>query len=285
MTTSIANISDFVQIQDEQVYTTSRIVAEKFGKRHAHIIRDIEATISTINDAQVIENKVQPNFGLNENINGLKNQSVKNDYFVESSYIDSIGRTLKEYLITEDGLALLVMGFTGADAMRVKLKFVAEFNRMKNIINNPEQVIANCGNAEAITAYGIQMTKIGRMMTETANNLRLVEKQRDKAEDEVKTLVHDDENTYTATDLAKDLGFRSAIAFNQWLKDIGFQYKQGKHWVVKAKYAEEGLVNIKLKDTGNGFNVKTMQFTNKGKLWITEKYRETHPDTLMIEYM
>ena len=285
MTTSITNISDFVEIKDEEVYTTSRIVAEKFGKRHAHIIRDIEATISTINDAQVIENKVQPNFGLNENINGLKNQSVKNDYFVESSYIDSIGRTLKEYLITEDGLALLVMGFTGADAMRVKLKFVAEFNRMKNIINNPEQVIANCGNAEAITAYGIQMTKIGRMMTETANNLRLVEKQRDKAEDEVKTLVHDDENTYTATDLAKDLGFRSAIAFNQWLKDIGFQYKQGKHWVVKAKYAEEGLVNIKLKDTGNGFNVKTMQFTNKGKLWITEKYRETHPDTLMIEYM
>ena len=285
MSTSITNVSDFVEIKDEEVYTTSRIVAEKFGKRHAHIIRDIEATISTINDAQVIENKVQPNFGLNENINGLKNQSVKNDYFVESSYIDSIGRTLKEYLITEDGLALLVMGFTGADAMRVKLKFIAEFNRMKNIINNPEQVIANCGNAEAITAYGIQMTKIGRMMTETANNLCLVEKQRDKAEDEVKTLVHDDENTYTATDIAKDLGFRSAIAFNQWLKDIGFQYKQGKHWVVKAKYAEEGLVNIKLKVTGNGFNVKTMQFTNKGKLWITEKYRETHPKVLEIEYM
>lgn len=285
MTTSITNISDFVEIKDEEVYTTSRIVAEKFGKEHFHVIRDIEATISTINDAQVIENKVQSNFGLNENINGLKNQSVKNDYFVESSYIDRIGRTLKEYLITEDGLALLVMGFTGADAMRVKLKFIAEFNRMKNIINNPEQVIANCGNAEAITAYGIQMTKIGRMMTETANNLCLVEKQRDKAEDEVKTLVHDDENTYTATDLAKDLGFRSAIAFNQWLKDIGFQYKQGKHWVVKAKYAEEGLVNIKLKDTGNGFNVKTMQFTNKGKLWITDKYRETHPDSLMIEYM
>ena len=285
MSTSITNVSDFVEIKDEEVYTTSRIVAEKFGKRHDHIIRDIEATISTINEAQVIENKAQPNFGVSENIGKLKNQPIKNDYFVESSYIDSTGRTLKEYLITEDGLALLVMGFTGVDAMRIKLKFVAEFNRMKNIINNPEQVIANCGNAEAITAYGIQMTKIGRMMTETANNLCLIEKQRDKAEDEVKTLVHDDENTYTATDIAKDLGFRSAIAFNQWLKDIGFQYKQGKHWVVKAKYAEEGLVNIKLKDTGNGFNVKTMQFTNKGKLWITEKYRETHPKVLEIEYM
>ena len=28
------------------------------------------------------ENKAQSNFGLSENINGLKNQSVKNDYFI-----------------------------------------------------------------------------------------------------------------------------------------------------------------------------------------------------------
>ena len=82
MSTSITNISDFVEIKDEEVYTTSRIVAEKFGKRHTHIIRDIEATISTINDAQVIENKVQPNFGLNENINQPKFGLVKNDYFI-----------------------------------------------------------------------------------------------------------------------------------------------------------------------------------------------------------
>ena len=114
---------------------------------------------------------------------------------------------------------------------------------------------------------------------------KLVEERAEKAECEVKTLVHDDENTYTATDIAKDLGFRSAIAFNQWLKDIGFQYKQGKHWVVKAKYAEMGLVNIKLKDTGNGFNVKTMQFTNAGKLWITNKFKETHPKVLEITYL
>ena len=173
MTTSITNISDFVEIKDEEVYTTSRIVAEKFGKRHEHVVRYIEAAISTINDAQVIENKDLPKIG-----------EIKNDYFTESSYVDSLGRTYKEYLITEDGLALLVMGFTGADAMRIKLKFIAEFNRMKNIINNPEQVIANCGNAEAITAYAIQMTKIGRMMTETANNLCLIEKQRDKAEED-----------------------------------------------------------------------------------------------------
>ena len=265
MSTSITNISDFVEIKDEEVYTTSRIVAEKFGKEHYNVIKAIESLIS---DNASIDVKINAN-----------------EFFLEDCYVDPIGRRLKQYLITEKGAMLLIMGFTGEKAFAIKTKFIDEFARMKNIINNPEQVIANCGNAEAITAYAIQMTKIGRMMTETAKNLCLIEKQRDKAEDEVKTLVHDDENTYTATDIAKDLGFRSAIAFNQWLKDIGFQYKQGKHWVVKAKYAEEGLVNIKLKDTGNGFNVKTMQFTNKGKLWITNKFKETHPKVLEIEYM
>ena len=189
MSTSITNISDFVEIKDEEVYTTSRIVAEKFGKRHDNVVQAIEATRKDIVASQPIENIRERNFPFSENkaqpienIRELKNQF--SEYFIQSDYsVEGQTRSYKEYLITEDGLALLVMGFTGADAMRVKLKFVAEFNRMKNIINNPEQVIANCGNAEAITAYGIQMTKIGRMMTETANNLCLIEKQRDKAEE------------------------------------------------------------------------------------------------------
>ena len=166
-TAPIANISDFVQIKDEQVYTTSRIVAEKFGKRHDHIIRDIEATISTINEAQVIENKDFPKIG-----------EIKNDYFTESSYVDSFGRTYKEYLITEDGLALLVMGFTGVDAMRIKLKFVAEFNRMKNIINNPAQVIAETGSLDALVAFGVTNQRFTNALVKAKQEQQLLEQQK-----------------------------------------------------------------------------------------------------------
>lgn len=163
----IANISDFVQIKDEQVYTTSRIVAEKFGKRHDNVIRDIEATISTINEAQVIENK-----------DFLKIEEIKNDYFTESSYVDSLGRTYKEYLITEDGLALLVMGFTGVDAMRIKLKFVAEFNRMKNIINNPAQVIAETGSLDALVAFGVTNQRFTNALVKAKQEQQLLEQQK-----------------------------------------------------------------------------------------------------------
>lgn len=184
-TAPIANISDFVQIKDEQVYTTSRIVAEKFGKRHDNVIRDIEATVSTINEAQVIENKAQLKFELSENINRSNFGLVKNDYFVESSYIDSTGRTLKQYLITEDGLALLVMGFGGVDAMRVKLKFVAEFNRMKNIINNPAQVIAETGSLDALVAFGVTNQRFTNALVKAKQEQQLLEQQKREAENEL----------------------------------------------------------------------------------------------------
>ena len=165
--TSLTTLSDFVQIKDEQVYTTSRIVAEKFGKRHDNVIRDIEAAISTINDAQVIENKDFPKIG-----------EIKNDYFTESSYVDSLGRTYKQYLITEDGLALLVMGFTGVDAMRIKLKFVAEFNRMKNIINNPAQVIAETGSLDALVAFGVTNQRFTNALVKAKQEQQLLEQQK-----------------------------------------------------------------------------------------------------------
>lgn len=170
----IANISDFVEIKDEEVYTTSRIVAEKFGKRHDHVVRDIEAAISTINDAQVIENKDFPKIG-----------EIKNDYFTESSYVDNLGRTYKEYLITEDGLALLVMGFGGVNAMRIKLKFVAEFNRMKNIINNPAQVIAETGSLDALVAFGVTNQRFTNALVKAKQEQQLLEQQKREAENEL----------------------------------------------------------------------------------------------------
>ena len=197
----------------------------------------------------------------------------------------TLGGDQQMSIINESGLYHLILLSKKPEAKKFR-KWVTEEvlpalrqDGSYSITKNPVGVVVYSDNplerCKALTA----------ILEKQEEEKALIEKQRDKAESEIKTLVHDDDNTYTATDIAKDLGFRSAIAFNQWLKDIGFQYKQGKHWVVRAEYAEEGLVNIKLKDTGNGFNVKTMQFTNKGKLWITDKYRETHPNALMIEYV
>ena len=72
-TNAVTSMSDFVEIKDEKVYTTSRIVAEKFGKEHFHVIRNIEELIKTM--VQPIENNSQSNFGFAEN-------------FIETTYVD-----------------------------------------------------------------------------------------------------------------------------------------------------------------------------------------------------
>ena len=83
MSTSITNISDFVEIKDEEVYTTSRIVAEKFGKRHDNVVQAIEELIKTM--PQPIEN-----------IRNLKNQF--SEYFIPDEYmIEGQTRSYKQY--------------------------------------------------------------------------------------------------------------------------------------------------------------------------------------------
>ena len=169
----IVNISDFVQIKDEQVYTTSRIVAEKFGKEHSNVLKAIEATIKDIVASQPIENIREVNFDFSK-------------YFIQSDYsIEGQTRVYKEYLITEDGLALLVMGFTGVDAMRIKLKFVAEFNRMKNIVNNPAQVIAETGSLDALVAFGVTNQRFTNALVKAKQEQQLLEQQKKEAENEL----------------------------------------------------------------------------------------------------
>ena len=72
--------------QGERIYTTSRKVAEHFGKLHKHVLRGTEKLIVELADPAFTE----PNFGL-------------------SYYLDSTGRSLPD-VATDDWLAAFVGG-------------------------------------------------------------------------------------------------------------------------------------------------------------------------------
>lgn len=92
----------------EHAVVSSRTIAEKFSKQHQHVTQAVENLIS-------------------------ENPLVKN-MFIMSRYNTERGRVYKEYLMTRDGFSLLVMGFTGAEALEWKLKYIAAFNRMEDFI-------------------------------------------------------------------------------------------------------------------------------------------------------
>ena len=93
----------------ERIYTTSRKVAEHFGKRHKNVLRDAERLIADLADKAFT--------GLN---------------FEPSTYVDSTGRSLPEYHLSHDGFALLAMGFTGREALRWKVAFLQAFRQMES---------------------------------------------------------------------------------------------------------------------------------------------------------
>ncbi|MDO5576538.1 MAG: phage antirepressor KilAC domain-containing protein [Fibrobacter sp.] len=74
-------------------------------------------------------------------------------------------------------------------------------------------------------------------------------------------------NTFTATDIAKELGMTSAIALNKILCEKGIQYKARNSYVPTAKYSECGYYDIGDEEV-NGILVHYSRFTQKGRDFI-----------------
>lgn len=95
-----------------QPFCDSLQVAETFGKRHDHVLRDINRVINECNESFNL-----PNFG-------------------ETYYKDDMGRKQRKYLLSKDGFTLLVMGYTGKKAMQFKIAYINRFNQMESFIKS-----------------------------------------------------------------------------------------------------------------------------------------------------
>jgi Rha family phage regulatory protein len=107
------------------VVVSSRVVAERFGKEHFNVLRDIRAHIEGI--TRIGE---PPE---NDSANAINFDGVKK-YFIASHYVDAKGETRDEFLVTRKGFTLLAMGFTGEAALVWKLKYIDAFDAMETIL-------------------------------------------------------------------------------------------------------------------------------------------------------
>lgn len=97
--------NNLVQISNNQLTTTSKVIAEAFGVLHKNVLAKIQSL------------EIPTDFSrLN---------------FQPAEYLDEQGKTRKQYTITRDGFTLLAMGFTGKKAMRFKIDFINAFNAME----------------------------------------------------------------------------------------------------------------------------------------------------------
>lgn len=112
--------------KEEKALTSTRTIAESFGKEHKEVVRAIEGQKDSEGNTK--------HSGLALQIKQRGDIPLE-DYFIKTEYVSENGRKYTEYLVTRDGFSLLVMGFSGERAMEWKLKYIDAFNKMEKVIN------------------------------------------------------------------------------------------------------------------------------------------------------
>ena len=107
-------MNELVYLKNDEPVCSSLQVAEKFGKRHDKLIAEIRRMYGEL------IGKRSPQNG------GAK-------FFFESTY-ENRGKHYPMFLMTRDGFSLLVMGFTGKNALEWKLQYIRAFNQMEKLI-------------------------------------------------------------------------------------------------------------------------------------------------------
>ncbi len=108
--------------KDEQFWTTSLDVAEKFEKQHKDVLKAIR------------------------NLDCSEEFSRRN--FAPSEYKDDRGKDQKSYFISRGGFSFLAMGFTGKRAAEWKEKYIEAFDRMEATIIEQAKQLRKQANKE-----------------------------------------------------------------------------------------------------------------------------------------
>lgn len=207
---------------------SSREIAELVGKLHSNVMRDIK------NMMQQLDSQNQFNFELVE-------------------YTDAKGEKRPMYELTKKGCLCLASGYNANLRMRIINRWEElEAEKHSNVIQLPDFT----NPAEAAIAWAEQYK---------AKEAALIEAK--EAKDHVKLLVHNGK-TYTSSEIAQELGMKSAIALNKLLEEKRIQYKQNGTWLMYSEYSEKGYTSVKQIQLDNGTIQYDRRWTGKGRDFI-----------------
>ena len=92
--------------QNDQVITTSLLVAETFEKEHRNVLKSIRKLMSATNVAVA-------------------------QMFDETTYVNEQGKEQPMFFMNRDGFTLLAMSFSGEKALKFKVDYINAFNKME----------------------------------------------------------------------------------------------------------------------------------------------------------
>ena len=161
------------------------------------------------------------------------------------------------------------------------LGIATRFNDWIDVAKELSMVENNSRGREA-RVYFIQCEKklkvaqgrLPKTYLEALKELVKLEETKLSLENRVNNLVHS-RKLYTTTEIAKELGLKSANALNQLLEEDKIQYKVNGTWVLCSKYSDKEYVSIKQTELENGKIIYDRKWTGLGRNFLIERYSGT----------
>lgn len=235
------NYAEYLQVSNGKPVTTSKIIAEVYGKQHKNVLRDIQ--------------------------NLLESAEIDQLYFEPTSYTDTFQRQQPMYLIDRDGFMLLVMGFTGDEAMKYKIGFIKAFNAIETeLIKRNSTPMSMIETLQIALAQAIEIEEQKKLLEVTKPKVEYFDN------------VLQSNTLITTTMIASDLGY-STVAFNKLLHGLGIQKKTGNHWVMTSKYVNKGYMHTKTHpyqsvSSGEQKTSHTSYWTESGRKFLIDTIKE-----------
>lgn len=166
---------------------------------------------------------------------------------------DSLGRTQQATFVTEGGLYDVIIRSDSEKAKPFRKWVTSEVlpsirkhgayltpDKIEEVLSDPDTII------------------------KLATTLKEERQKRVKAESTVAILTHTNK-TFTCTEVAKELGFKSATELNNILQKLRVQYKQNDTWVPYSDYSTLAWFQIKQEVLDNGKIIYHRKITGIGR--------------------
>ena len=243
-------------VQKNGQYTTdSRLVAEMIGKPHNDLMKSIRQYCEYL----------------------TKGEIPLSDFFSESTYQDSTGRTLPCYDITRKGCDMVANKMTGEKGVLFTAEYVTAFEQMEKQLSS--QFALPQTYSDALRALADQAEQNEVLQLKAAKQAQIINELQPKAT--YYDLILQSDSLIAMTKIAKDYGM-SATAMNRKLHELGAQYKMGDTWLLYQKYADKGYTQSKTHIIDAGRDRFHTYWTQKGRLFIYDLLKQ-HGILPMIE--
>lgn len=197
---------------------------------------------------------VAASLGYKDTSDALKKHVAEEDKLTRC-FTDS-GQNRQMYVINESGLYSLIFGSKLESAQKFKHWVTSEIlpSIRKNGIYATDKVIDDILNNPD---FGIEL--LTKLKEERAARV--------EAEKTNAILMHVNK-TYTMTEIAKEIGLKSAVELNKILSEKKIQYKVNGTWVMYSDYSNCGYEEIKQEVLDNGHVIYHRKITQLGRKFI-----------------